>query len=349
MFVVDSGAVASDNACMASPISCPHCRKVFRWTAELAGGRVRCSCGARFAVPMTPNGVVELLERPGEKGGSAGAGMEGQPVVASEVETYELALDASDPEALASRGVSGFALRCARCNAAMRVGASVCLNCGFDARAGEVISTRVVDEPATEPVRGGIDLDDAGGFDPSAYGTSAVARALSARQDEARASVWRERVLPIALLCIGLVWFVLVSVVGTADWSGVLMRGGVNAVVMAGGTCLFVLAMFATVSMFGLSYGSMGSAMLKGVALGVSTGFLADTLVLWSAELVMMLGVYGVIGLVAFTLALNGLLVVLPAWFLFELDLQEAGILLGVFSAFKLMIGMLVLVIGMTM
>jgi hypothetical protein len=290
--------------------------------------------------------VVELLETPEQAAQSA---KKPQPTPPRELETYDLAVDEADPEAIGSRGARGSASRCPNCNAAVRVGAAVCINCGFNQRSGEAVKMQVVPEPATEPLAAGLNLDDTTGYLSSTYGTSAVARALQARQDEMRPSILRERILPIALLLLGLVWQGGLSLYGTADWREVLLHLGGNTLIVAVGTCLLVVAMFATAAMFGLYYGPIGSALLKAVALGVSTSFLADFLVMFAAPLVLMLGIYGIIGLVALTIALNAVIVAGPAWFLYELDLQEAGIYLLHIAGFKLLIGLLILVIAMTL
>ena len=116
-------------------VTCPSCDKGYRWDAKLIGKTVSCKgCGAHFEVP----------DRPGI------AGRHLNPVVANDG-TYDLNLDEGQrhpdaPEPIAVPANDG---KCPSCNNKIKETAVICLNCGFNLKAGQKIQTTILDEPDT--------------------------------------------------------------------------------------------------------------------------------------------------------------------------------------------------------
>ena len=116
-------------------VTCPSCDKGYRWDAKLIGKTVSCKgCGAHFEVP----------DRPGI------AGRHLDPVVADDG-TYDLNLDEGQrhpdaPEPIAVPANDG---KCPSCNNKIKETAVICLNCGFNLKAGQKIQTTILDEPDT--------------------------------------------------------------------------------------------------------------------------------------------------------------------------------------------------------
>jgi len=103
-----------------SQVSCPACGKGYRWQAPLAERTVPCKqCGESFVVPDQP-----------------GPGLPLEPTTDDGL--YELQMDEVDEG-------PGFEPRdkCPNCNSPLRLGAVLCMNCGFSLKEG-----RKMDAPA---------------------------------------------------------------------------------------------------------------------------------------------------------------------------------------------------------
>lgn len=121
---------------MSETIECPACMRQFRWKPELAGKRAKCKCGGRVTFP---------LEAPA-------------PVAASRTAT--LAVEGSGDEALAAlaelstreqtAGAPPVQLGydfCPHCNHRLEPGAVLCMKCGYNAKTGRTLSTKIKTGP----------------------------------------------------------------------------------------------------------------------------------------------------------------------------------------------------------
>ncbi|HVT80001.1 MAG TPA: hypothetical protein VHM90_05035 [Phycisphaerae bacterium] len=92
---------------MAKDVECPGCGKGYPFKPEIAGRRVKCRCGGEFRFPM-----------------------------AAPVE--------DESEVVPAQDLIAGQTACARCGAAMALGAAICTECGYSPRTGQVVPTRVV-------------------------------------------------------------------------------------------------------------------------------------------------------------------------------------------------------------
>ena len=131
-------------------VRCPSCDKAFRFSPKNASRKVKCSgCQAVFQMPAEPGFSARLIRaaprpEPADQGeyeldlndshlGGAHAAEQGP----------SLHLD-SPSKAPPSGG------HCPSCNAPMKRGAAICINCGFDLQSGRQIQTALDDQTASE-------------------------------------------------------------------------------------------------------------------------------------------------------------------------------------------------------
>ncbi|MEM9419172.1 MAG: hypothetical protein AAGA25_09015, partial [Planctomycetota bacterium] len=154
---------------------CPNCGKGYRWQTKIAGKMVKCSCGQKFRVPMTPGGAPEPEGPLVGTGPSAPAAPIDPPKPdtpkanpqpepsAPEPNPYELDLPDDEPRGHAApisarspQGASAKSGKCPACNSPLREGAVICMNCGFNLMEGAKVQTVVESAPAedTAPAAG---------------------------------------------------------------------------------------------------------------------------------------------------------------------------------------------------
>ena len=92
--------------------SCDACGKQYPWKQELAGKKAKCKCGAVLNIPAQPQAARAAARTP--------------VAVAAAAPVEESA-----------------AYRCPACKADLNPGTAVCINCGYDLRTGEYVSTQV--------------------------------------------------------------------------------------------------------------------------------------------------------------------------------------------------------------
>lgn len=97
-------------------VTCPGCKKGYRWKSSLIGRHVPCKqCGSTFEVPIAPGVGKAIHIEPGDDG---------------------YALD--EPEtASASHAAPASSGKCPSCNSPVREGAVLCMNCGFSMAEGK--------------------------------------------------------------------------------------------------------------------------------------------------------------------------------------------------------------------
>lgn len=93
--------------------SCDACGKQYPWKAELAGKKAKCKCGAVVDIPAQPRAARAAARAP--------------VAVAAAAAPVEQA--------------GGY--RCPACKNDLTPGTAICVNCGFDLRSGQYVSTQV--------------------------------------------------------------------------------------------------------------------------------------------------------------------------------------------------------------
>ena len=91
--------------------SCNSCGKQYPWKPELAGKKAKCKCGAVLNIPAQPQAARAAARAP-------------VAVAAAPVEE-----------------AGGY--RCPACKNDLTPGTAICVNCGFDLRSGQYVSTQV--------------------------------------------------------------------------------------------------------------------------------------------------------------------------------------------------------------
>lgn len=129
---------------MATPsserVTCPNCGKGYRWQTKLIGRRVPCKqCNEPFDVPEAPGEGIAIAPAVTEDG------------------TYELDFDeaADAPASPAAQATPASGGKCPSCNSAVREGAVLCMNCGFNMAEGKKVQTAVAPVAAEPDPSGG--------------------------------------------------------------------------------------------------------------------------------------------------------------------------------------------------
>jgi len=343
-------------------IACPNCGKQYRWKPQLAGKKTECSaCRQKLRIPAQPGDPVEaigglLKDQSHESEGAyelavdddhgdahldPNAGRKGGQSVSK-------APPPLSPD------------NCPSCNSRLKPGAVICINCGYHVAEGKKISTAVAKDVVTVTEGGGAartaapaGMPNLGAYAKAAQRTILDNEALAA--DQAHEQHRKDVVIPLVLLGIGLAGILLNKLViyrfvfnihaqnafdaevkmaqawgGTPPTApdqftmldGLLQLVG-NAVVLIIQIPLFLIAIVLVSKLFGTSFGKLGTAMLKLLALAVFVN-MCDGVT--SSLLDIVTGGYGGIG-VYVALAVNfGVFFTLAVW-LYELDAGEAVVM----------------------
>lgn len=247
--------------------ACPGCGKRFRWNAEIAGRKVRCTrCNLKMRIPAAAGATAEALETP------APPAEPSQPDAGSDA-AYDLSLD-NDLAGLAPTApvspVAANGDRCPSCNSSVKPGAVICINCGFNLQAGTKMQTRVETDA---------DADDAdsrpAASTPSASGAAAalatprsgVVAALENRADDTAASTMVNLWLPLGLIIVGLG----MTFAEHMYFSDSALQGATQAILGVGIELaiqipLLLFAVTLAAKALGVSFGPMGQAVFKLVA-----------------------------------------------------------------------------------
>ncbi|MCS7034874.1 MAG: zinc-ribbon domain-containing protein [Phycisphaerae bacterium] len=133
---------------MADPTTarfpCPACGKTYRWKEELAGRKVKCTCGHIMVAPKDASGAYvadDLIPLAGESQAAHTVAGE-QIMAATAVGAPALAPTTATGKAPSPkpRGASKSG-RCPSCNASLPTGAVVCVACGMNLQTGQKLST----------------------------------------------------------------------------------------------------------------------------------------------------------------------------------------------------------------
>lgn len=299
------------------PLRCPICEKAYRRKPELAGRKVKCGgCAAVLRVPADGQGPFELLRKPEtpklEHGDDAAGGYD---------------FDAPD-----TAGAGTSQPTCPSCNAKVKPTAVICINCGYDLKAGKPIKTEI-----------GVAEDDNGGSrgpEISGVGLAGPRFDTEAMAADTQREIYRQEVLfPLILVGVGVSLLVLNALVlfpealaANAFAQMFAPSGRLEQIAMYLKYAGLRLAMqvplalggiFFTAAIFSTSYGTIGKALVKLLALVLVVSCFEDSL---NLVLDIATGGFGGIGfLLVFSLSV-GLFLALAMW-LFDMEPLEASVL----------------------
>ncbi|HEX7009267.1 MAG TPA: hypothetical protein VF184_04755, partial [Phycisphaeraceae bacterium] len=234
-------------------ITCSHCGRVYKWKPEIAGRKVVCKCGQKMRIPAEPSDQAQS------------AGSSSSP--AQEPSTYELAVSESHPSSGggggggSGRSKGSRQEKCPACNQALKPGAVICINCGYNLQEGKRLKTQVGGEA------------DAVSGPGAAVGTAAVSPALAAastgsalsggweEQEEGSDSRMVELWLPLGLIVLG----VAVQLLQMLYFSSHPLDGIVAAVISLGVRVFFSVVMLflgilVAVRALDIAFGPLGAA-----------------------------------------------------------------------------------------
>ncbi|MFA9478309.1 hypothetical protein ACERK3_08370 [Phycisphaerales bacterium AB-hyl4] len=269
-------------------VACPNCGKQYRWKPDLAGRKVVCKCGQKMQLPGSPHGQIEAIGPPPA------------PVDPNEASTYDLefteepgAGDAPAPAASASRprrrsssasssgssssGVS--LLKCPSCNQPLKPGAILCVKCGYNLELGKQLQTDIVEDPDPDdqPPAASKAPPEAPADIAAMGGNSAVSRALEDREDEVQPSKLFDLYLPLGLIILGLLTrFAQAMFFGDDAIDGALQAAIVTAIDVAISIPLLLLALMVSVYILSVSFGPLGAALFKLLAILLGPAALGD-------------------------------------------------------------------------
>ncbi|MEM0914671.1 MAG: hypothetical protein AAGK09_08670 [Planctomycetota bacterium] len=323
--------------------ACPSCAKRYRWTSAMAGKKVACKeCGEKLRVPAQAGEMAEVV------GAVKAVEPRLEPEPASDDGGYELA-DSGAPVAaaptLAAPQRNG---KCPACNQPMKPGAVLCLGCGFSLETGSKLNTAVGgDAPGSAP-----EAKSKAERKRQAAAADATSRAVfdgrSRIDDDALdadlelANRWKYTYTPIILVAFGVLLTLFNSTVlaylavdsnailnayGGATSVDVVQRMLVvfvySLIRVAVQVPLTLAALFIVANLFGTSFGTLGSAMLRLLAVVLIAGGTDDTT--WLA-LDILTGGFAGIGFL-FQLVVSVTIFFIIAMWQLETDVMETGVL----------------------
>jgi len=348
-------------------IECDQCGKVYRWKPELAGKRVKCACGNKVDVPKQEDpadesGTYELNFDDDEPTAAAPTPPAAPPKKPESAEAKppkskpkdkpqnkskkpdKPTIEANEPPPPPDKQKG----RCPSCGNTTKLGAVICLNCGYNLQTGQKVETAIKeagDGPAGKPA----DV-------PKLTGMAAVLSRQKADQDALRAESdkqhqFQEVYLPLILFGVGFAllmlntWLLAYTDSFQQAWnidSGFMARvfmTVIDLVTIVIQLPVVLIALILTAMLFGSSYGPLITATLKMLALVVfSSAISAVTvgLILLMTGGLSVLGMEYMIALLFSATAFFGI-----AMTLFDMDFMEAAVLyvLTVFGPWIVLIG----------
>lgn len=321
-------------------IICPNCLTNYRWDPNAAGMKVKCKCGAVIRIPHDSSGQVTIERMPGDSYSATSLDPAQKPLAASPEteampdelidESGEYDLDELDTSELVPTDSSANKLkatpgRCPSCGHSVAAHAVLCMNCGYNLSIGRRIKTTVqVVESSDETAR-----------TPASVlsGADKVLRDLKHKQEIEQDMLRRHRitewVLPMILLAVGPPALTIAAFMFTKNWQvGMLATGflmGIELILMMP---LLLLSLVIAAHIGGISFGSLWSALLKIAAISWGPGALADIVVLMVMAIIaaqMFLGAMAIF--VVYAIFLGP-----PIAFLFDLDMQETRLTIGIIT-----------------
>ncbi len=293
--------------------TCPHCKKRFQWTTNIADRKARCpSCNKRIRIPTVPERVAEAVDPLPEKPAAKPKPQD---------DTYELDLTGVDDETVdapptPAQQAAAETGRCPACNQSITSGAVICIKCGYNLKKGKRLKTQVRDEANPDAPTG-----DTVKLPQSALASigeaSPVTHALQDRTDDQASNRRQDLYLPLGLLGGGLLWRLLADLLLTDHgWAHMLERTSIEF--------LFVLPLMFLTSiliamLFSTAFGTLTVTLIKLSAIIVAPELFGDLMEMWLGP---------------FAWGFPGIFFVGPVYFgmyfgaftvLFDLDADEAG------------------------
>ncbi len=328
----------------SAALTCPNCAQRFAWSPQLAGRKVKCpACQQVMRLPQQPGGAVEPI------GG----------LLKDADQTYQLAESDGDSGKGSSRSKEDFPsrgavpTRCPNCNSKLKVGAVICVNCGYHVEKGARLDTQVGEAAGSDSDAKAAKSNVAG---LGAYASLIGAAGLdhSALAEDSERQQWRKDVMiPVVLIIMALAGILLHCLVLETLVNNMMLDKQYQTdlkIAQAWGTPppnppshsisvtrvatdlaavsirliiqvpLLLLAIFITARLFGSSFGTLGPAMLKLMALALFTDMVNDVVY---AILNLVTGGWAGIGLLI-SLSINFSVFVLLCIWLFEMEYLEA-------------------------
>lgn len=256
---------------------CPSCHNQYRWKPQLAGRKVKCRCEATFEVPTEADAPIDPEPTPA-------------PVANAPADNaYELNLDENSPASAAAAGSEAdraARARCPSCGSKMNPGAVICLNCGFNIQQGKPVRTQIIKAPAPAATDPAADAPDSPA-DPLDQRARAQAEMAADAEKQHR---FEDYFLPLILMGVGALLLVIANLghvlvpyedldttMRLIAGAGLLLKAGIRFVIQV--PVLF-LGIFVVARLFGTSFGSIGSTVLKLMAVALCTGAANDTAIL---------------------------------------------------------------------
>lgn len=320
---------------------------MYRWVSTAAGKKIRCKCDAVFRMPRSANEPA-VLERPATSdhhAPSINAAPTPPPAKTSDagknlnlneddLNLYDLASD--DFNTATPAAASPEQTTCPSCHKAVRPGAVICINCGYNLKSGEQVGSDVLADheiipPQKQAIPGGL-------F--AAAQMSKVKLGQTKEQADAQISLQKiiDYQLPVCLTFIGVMLAITQGIFfGNSDeWSV-----AANVVFVFTKLLFFVpfyiVALFISAKLMGISFGNISSAAIKIAAIIL----LPNTLGVIVSNIIPEVG-----WLVGWGLSWATYFFLLS--FLFELEMGETFMLIVVLSVVQLVGAFLFIVLAVT-
>lgn len=339
----------------SSSITCPNCGKQYKWKPQLAGKKTQCSgCQQKLRIPVKPDDPVEAI---GGLLKDQSHESEGAYELAFD-DDQDKHLDPNAGRSKGGQSVSKAPPpmtpdNCPACNTRLKPGAVICINCGYNVAEGKKLQTNIAkDTGGADDAKGGgaaRPAPDLGAYSKAAQRTMLDADALAI--DQERDSHRKDVVIPLILLGIGVVGLLAnafgiyrflfnmraqrafeLEVELAQQWGtppptapaqmtliDSMMPLIINVAALVIQLPMFLLAIFLVSKMFGSSFGRIGSALLKMLAIAVFVNM--GTTIASNVFQLMMSGMGGMT--LGMSLGVNFLIFFPIAMWLYELELME--------------------------
>ncbi|MEX2213361.1 MAG: hypothetical protein WD768_04495 [Phycisphaeraceae bacterium] len=284
--------------------ACPSCEKRFPWKADLVGRKVKCTCGAVFAMPDAPLGQAPAA----------------------------LGIDDFEPCEANSPGRPGPNVKCPSCNSPMKATAIICLNCGFNREEGGKIKTTVT---AGSPFEMEAPSATATSVDPTkGGGPSAVAAALADREDDSGIRPFRDYYLPAIFLAVGVGFMLWNAMVRDFPLSLALIQIAAYLLLYVP---LMLFALTITASIMGISYGPLMLGLFKLAAIAFGPLAFADYILLYISSITMGVGTLFI------SLPVYAIVAGIPISQMFDLEINETFMTIAVIIVLRIIFGLTLL------
>ncbi len=260
---------------MAQPearITCPTCGRKYRWTAQVAGRRVKCHCGQVMVMP--------------DLAAAEAAGLTVEPAPVSHAPPLPSAASAKPP---ANANPAEAAAQCPACRAALSPQAVLCVACGFNLKSGQQLRTSVTGQAippadaAATPLRAGASIVEKIALKK----LQARQRALELTDQESRSKGRMQEVVWPVTAAVGGLFLILLHVFVLAPWANpgapypnvVRFVGLQHAVTLVIQVPLLLFGIYLTSLIFGTGYGSLFTGLLKLVAIALAVAGVSSVVV----------------------------------------------------------------------